>query len=420
MSDQPSPMWRDTLNIVIDAISADGFRDEIVWLRERYGDNPGLIGWVYNEKLTDWFVTSTGLFAALRLPPAEVPAALAEIRETLTNLDFEKEQNRLDQDDDRRCHEDFSQWAAMTFPELGQAMEALFNCYVAGDYDPAANPDDIIAEALEIGEEDLERAHYLIAQAGAIALHAHPLWWRWEQEAHGLVEPRLTATLNLVEGYTGGGKTFLGPLEKARADGEKSLREVEEKIARLEEGIVQEAEPADLEPSPVDDLVDDLIERGEQRFTPEQLALCRDHREEAIIALIGLSTDEYLQLEGSPGEGYAPIRAVELLGELEAVEAIPGLIDIVADTDPEAIIYSTAIHALKKMGQPMREQILTFMRFSWDVEAKVALAEAIEVSSPDEQIYQALVEVWRRLPGRMESACWPTDWRRPAVSRPSP
>ncbi|MBU0705345.1 MAG: DUF2150 family protein [Chloroflexi bacterium] len=399
MTDQPSPMWRDTLNMVVDAISADSFRDELVWLRERYGDNPGLIGWIYNEKLTDWFVTSTGLFAALRLPPAEVPAALAEICETLTNLDLAGEQKRLDQDDDRRCYEDFSQWATMTFPELGQAMEALFNCYVAGDYDPTANPDDIIAEALEIGEEDLERAHYLIAQAGAIALHARPLWWRWEQEAYGLAEPRLTATLDLVEDYTSDGKMLLGPLEQARADGEKSLREVKEKIAELEEGIVQDEEPADLEPSPVDDLINDLIERGEQRFTPEQLALCRDHREDAISALIDLAADEYLQLEDSPGEGYAPIRAVELLGELEAVEAIPELIDIVAGTDPEAIIYSTAIHALQKMGQPVREQILTFMRYSWDVEAKIGLAEAIEVSSPDEQIYQALVEVW-------EEAAW--------------
>jgi len=70
-------------------------------------------------------------------------------------------------------------------------------------------------------------------------------------------------------------------------------------------------------------LVDDLIERGEQRFTPEQLALCRDHREKAIAALIDLAADEYLQMEDSPGDGYAPIHAVELLGELEAVEAIP-------------------------------------------------------------------------------------------------
>jgi len=395
MTDQPSPMWRDTLNVVVDAVSADRFRDELVWLRERCGDSPNLIAWVYNERLTDWFVTSTGLFAALRLPPAEVPAALVEIRETLTNLDFEGEQKRLKRNE-RRYYKSFAQLAATTFPELGRAMEALFNCYVAGDYDPQANPDGLVAEALEISEGDLERAHHLVAQAGAIALHARPLWWRWEQEAYGLVEPRLTATLALVEGYTGGGETFLGPLEKAGADAEKLLRTVKEKMAMLQEGgMVQETEAAELEPSPVDGLVDDLIEQGEQRFTPEQLALCRTHREEAIAVLMGLAADEYLQMEDSPGDGYAPIRAVELLGELEAVEAIPELIDIVADTDSDAIIYSSAIYALKKMGLPVREQILTFMRYSWDVETKVALAEALEADGPDEQVYRALVEVWK-------------------------
>jgi len=71
------------------------------------------------------------------------------------------------------------------------------------------------------------------------------------------------------------------------------------------------------------------------------------------------------------------------------------LIDIVANTDSDAIIYSSAVYALKKMGQPMREQILTFMRYSWDLETKLALAESLEVGGPDERVYQALVEVWR-------------------------
>lgn len=398
MTDQPSPIWRDTLNVVADAISADSFRDKLVYLRERYGDSPNLIGWVYSERLTDWFVTSAGLLAALQLPPAKVPAALAEIRETLSNLDFEGEQNRLEQDD-RRYHESFAQFAEITFPELGQAMESLLNCYVSSDYDPQANPNDLIAEALKVAEENLGRAYHLTAQAGAIALHARPLWWRWEQEGQGPLEHRLIATLTLVESYTSDGKTVLGPLEKARAGAERSLLEVREKIARLEKGMLRATEAADLGPSPVDDLVDNLIEQGEKRFMAEQLALCRDHREDAIPALIGLAADEYLQLEESPGDGYAPIRAVELLGELKAVEAIPELIDIVADTDPETIIYNAAIQALQKIGQPVREQILTFMRYSWDAEAKVRLAEAIGVSGPDEQVYHALVEVW-------EEATW--------------
>ncbi|MDY7077647.1 MAG: hypothetical protein SXV54_12065, partial [Chloroflexota bacterium] len=300
---------------------------------------------------------------------------------------------------EHRHYKSFSQLAAFLLPELGEAMESLFNCYVAGDYDPEANPDDLIAKALEITElepteKDLDRAHRLIVQAGAIALDSRPLWWRWQVEAYGPAERRLITIANLVKDYTGGGQRILGPIEKARADAEASLQDIEQKIEEIgkkEEDIDQ---PAD-ELSPVDGLIDELIEQGEARFTPEQLALCRDLQEEAIPALIDLAADEYLQMELSPGEGYAPINAVQMLGELEAVDAIPTLIDIVADVDPEAIIYSSAIQALKKIGRPALDPILTLMRYSWDTEVKVGLAEAIETSAPDERIYQALVGVWQ-------------------------
>jgi HEAT repeat protein len=161
--------------------------------------------------------------------------------------------------------------------------------------------------------------------------------------------------------------------------------------AEEEEGPQQSA----AEPSPVDDLIEELIERGEEPFTPEQLALCRAHREEAIPALIDLATDEDLQLEGSPGDGYAPIRAVQLLGELRAAEATSALIDIVADSDPMVIIYSAAIHALENIGPPALELLLDFLRYSWDVATKTALAGAVaEAGQDDERSYKAMVELW--------------------------
>ncbi len=400
MSDKPSSMWRDALNVVVEAVSAERFHDELAWLREEYGNSPNLIGWVYNNMLADRFVTNTGLLAALYLPPEEIPAALAEIRETLTHLNFKQEQKRLKRNE-RRYYNSFAQQAATLFAELGQAMEALFNCYVAGDYDPDANADDLIAEALEIADEDLEHAHHLIAQAGAIALHGRPLWWRWQTEAYGPTEARLIATIDLVEEYTGGGMAGIGPFEQARADAETLLlqrtkTQIEQATEMKEE---EESEQPAYEPSPVDDLIEELIELGKTESTPEQLALFQTHREEAIPALIDLACDEYLQTEDSPGDGYAPISAVRLLGALKAVEAIPALIDLVADVAPEAIIYNTAIHALKEIGPPAIEPILTFMRYSYDVEAKVGLAEIIETSGPDERIYQTLVTVW-------EEAAW--------------
>ncbi|MFQ6102093.1 MAG: HEAT repeat domain-containing protein [Anaerolineae bacterium] len=388
MPEEPQLPWRGALDIAVEAVSAEQFCGNLSWLREECGDDPDEVGMAYAYLLANWFVESSSLFATLRLPPEEVPAALGEIRETLAHLDFDEGQRRLKRHE-RRYYDRFAQIAAPLFTELGEAMEALFNCYVAGDYDPDANPDELIAEALETAEDDLERAHHLIAQAGAIALHSHPLWWRWQIEADGPARPWLVTMANLVEDYTGGGKMVLGSLEQARADAETSLREVEER-----------PESPAAEPSPVDELIEELIEQGEEPFTQEQLELCQAHREEAIPALIDLVEDEELQMEDSPGEGYAPIHAVQLLGELQAVEAIPALIDIVADVDMEAIISDTALYALKQIGQPALKPVLTFMRYSWNVEVKVKLAELFSaVGQGDEQAYQALVAVW-------EEATW--------------
>ena len=404
MSDLLYPTWRDTLRIVVDSIKAEEFKDELPLLREDYGDDPDEIGMTYAVMLTGLFVTTPGLFAALQLPPGQVPAALAEIRETLTNLDFNKERKRLKRGE-RRYYDAFVQFAAPVFADVGEAMEALFNCYVAGDYDPETDPNALIAEALEIAEveNDLERARRLITQAGAIALHRYPLWWRWRAEAYGPAESWLVTIVNLVEGYTGG-VTPLGPLEEARAGAERNVQKALETVQ--EHGLGELADTSTKlstsvsSPSPVDDLIEELIEQGEERFTSEQLELCRAHRKEAIPALVDLANDEYLQMEDVPGEGYAPIHAVELLGELKAVQAVPTLIDIVADSDSEEIIFGTAIHALEEIGPPALEEALTFMRYSWDVEAKTSLAEVIgEIGQRDERAYQTLVAVW-------EEAAW--------------
>lgn len=411
MSNPPYPTWRDALRIVVDSIKAEKFKSELSLLREEYGDDPDVIGMIYTVILTRLFVTTPGLFAALQLPPEQVPAALAEIRETLTNLDFNKERKQLKRGE-RSYYDAFVQFATPAFADVGEAMEALFNCYVAGDYDAETDPNVLIVEALEIaeGEETTERARRLITQAGAIALHSHPLWWRWRAEAYGPAESWLVTIVNLVEGYTGG-EAPLGPLEEARAGAEKGVQKAEtvqepgsgelaDTLTKLSTSTLTKLSTSVSSPSPVDDLIEELIEQGEEHLSAEQLELCRAHRAEAIPALMVLAGDEYLQMEDSPGEGCAPIHAVELLGELEAVEAVPVLIDIVADSDPDEIIFSAAIHALEEIGPPALEEVLTFMRYSWDVEAKTSLAEVIgEIGQRDERAYETLVAVW-------EEATW--------------
>lgn len=390
MSENPEPMWRAGLNLVLSEITAERFREELPALREECGDDPVLVGGVYIAPLIALYLESVGLLAALESPPEEAPAALAEIRETLAHLDFKSSRKRLKRDE-RRYYDHFAERAAPLMRQIGEAMEALFNCYIAGDYDPTADPDALVAEALEIAEHDPARAQQLITQAGAIALHSRPLYWRWEREAYGPAASWLSTLAILVEGYTSAGQGLLGPVEEARAHVQMSLQRAEEIL----EMVGEEELPSETEPSPIEELIDELIERGAEPWTPEQLAVCRAHREEAVTALIELASDEELQLEDAPGKGYAPIRAVELLGELQAVEAVRPLIDIIADVEPDAIIRDTAIFALQKIGPPALDAVLTFMRYSPNIEAKLALAEVVDaVGRWDEQMYQTLLSVW--------------------------
>lgn len=389
MSEESKPIWRTALDVLAERITAARFQEEYRLLRERYGSDPEYISGIYTATLISLLIESAGLFAALQSPVEQVPAALAEIRETLASLDFNTHRKRLKRAE-RRCYDFFAEHAAPLMQEVGEAMEALFNCYISGDYDSEANPDELLVEALEIAPQDIERAYRLIAQAGAIALHSRPLWWRWQFEAQGPAGPRLAMTAILVESYTGGGEHPLGPLAQARAEFQESVPEI-----TAEEWESEEAEPSEAEMSPVDNLIEELIAQGQARWTQEQLALCQAHREEAIPALINLATDEDMQMEDAPGEGYAPIRAVELLGELQAVEAIRPLIDIIADTEPDAIIRDTAAYALVKIGSPVLEDVLAFMRYSRDTESKVMLADVVhKVGQEDERAFQILLDVW--------------------------
>jgi HEAT repeat protein len=378
-------LWRFALDAVVDGVSAEQFAESITWLRERYGDEPADVGGAYAAVMIDLFAENAGLFATLTLPLAEVPAALAEIRQALAHLDFDTGRSRLKKKE-RRYYDHFAERARVLFAEVGEVLEALFNCYVAGDYDPAADPDSLVAEALAIAERDLEQARRLIVRAGAIGLHSHLLWWRWSSEGYGPAGHWLSTMAILIDSYTGGGETLLGSYSEAHERMQAREAEPEEP---------EEPETPEAEPSPVDGLIEELFEQGQQKWKPEQLALCQAHREEAIHALIELVADEDLQLEDAPAEGYAPIHAVELLGELQAVEAIRPLIDIVADVEPDAIIRDAAIYALIKIGPPACEPVLTLMRYSQILEAKLALAQVVsEIGQRDEQAYQVLLDVW--------------------------
>lgn len=397
MPETKKERWESTLEIVEESIGAKSFVEDLPYLQETYGDDPGLLAAVRVGMLTEVFVEMVGLYAALLLPKDEVSDALAQVRERLNNLDFESSQAELD-GDELPYYEAYADFASFVFGEIGNAMEAMFNIYIAEDYDPEADPNVLIEQALPLAYEDLDAAKEQISRAAATTLHGQRLWWRWEREAYGPAAAWVNITTTLVEDYVSAGDNPLGPPEEARENMQAIVARVERQMTGAAEADAEEEEPEDEEPAstPIDDLIEELIEGKDLPITEEQIALCQAHRKQAIAALTHLARDEVMQMEDAPGEGYAPIRAVELLGELEAAEAAPTLIDLLADGDPMEIIYSAASRALERLGPLARDDVLTFLRYSHDVGAKTALASLLDsmTDRDDDEAYRLLVEIW--------------------------
>ncbi|MCX7680871.1 MAG: hypothetical protein N2508_02705, partial [Anaerolineae bacterium] len=384
-----TPALISLLSGVIKELSAaKRFSEQLDFLRTRYEDSAEGVGEGYAEMLSALFAAGVGLAISLSASLEEVPDMVAQACKAATERDFDREKRSLKRPQ-RPYYDAFARHLTAMLNSTSEAIGAVIECYLSGNYDPDANPNDLILEALYSADADLEQARALLAQAGSIALHGSPLWWRWHVEATGPLSLWVIAISELIHGYTHTDKNKLRDITPplslvfplSQIEGAGSISAVlEKRMGRSR---------------PVAELIEALIEQGATDYTEEQLAACEAHRAEVIPALIELATDAYLQWEDSPGEGYAPIKAVEILGRLKATEAITALIDIVADSDPEAIIYSTAINALEEIGPPALEPILDFMRYSWNTWAKIGLGEVVDrIGSEDAEAFQVLVSVW--------------------------
>jgi HEAT repeat protein len=149
------------------------------------------------------------------------------------------------------------------------------------------------------------------------------------------------------------------------------------------------------EKAKVEELVDKLFE-GEDALTPELQERIAALQQALIPRLIAIAGDRDLWDEDSPGQGWAPIHAVEMLGKLKAVEVAPLLIDIVAETEAFDALYNEALLALEEMGTPALPTLLNTMRSSQDMALKTGLAPTLgEVGQGSEEAYQALLDLYQ-------------------------
>src|SRR5215212_1283956 len=69
-----------------------------------------------------------------------------------------------------------------------------------------------------------------------------------------------------------------------------------------------------------------------------------------IPPLVAILKDETLAADDAPGEGWAPIHAVELLGELKAAEAIEPLLRVLVREEWGTYLHDGALQALPRLG----------------------------------------------------------------------
>ncbi len=80
--------------------------------------------------------------------------------------------------------------------------------------------------------------------------------------------------------------------------------------------------------------------------------------EQAIPQLLAVLTSPALANQNAPGDGWAPIHAARLLGELRATSAIEPIFNVLYASDPLEYLYSALMDALTAMGPPALEPLL--------------------------------------------------------------
>ncbi len=114
---------------------------------------------------------------------------------------------------------------------------------------------------------------------------------------------------------------------------------------------------------------------------------------EIIPTLISILSDEELGSEDHPSAGWAPIHVTWVLGELRAEAAIAPMLEILRNTDWDAIIHDNIIQAMPMIGAPVVEPALKAYEEAVDGEFRSSVASILaDCKVRDERIYQLLLD----------------------------
>lgn len=377
---QAAPVWRRLLHLVERAQEPEWFERELKILTEQgYSDNDAVD--FYSGLVGHYLLESAVLAAALGSPRETALQELASLPALLhTSADHQSPSLSWHE---QALYQRFLKQVQPLFPELTTAMAALLVCYVAGEEENGLSPNDLMVEANRLADADPDQARQCVARAGALALRGERLWWGWQTEMSPSLRRWATLIIGLVDSITHEG---YAPLAEAEAQREAWLAEsdsLERLVIALEDGDVALSEVQfGQQLTPADEKVEELIyslfrnDAREREGTQFAFQRCRD----AVIPyLISLAQDQSLWGVDSHGGGWAPIRAVDILGQLGAEQAAEPLLQIISMCAPDEQLYDHALLALQKIGGKALPALLDVMRYSQNRAMKVALAPVLGV-----------------------------------------
>jgi hypothetical protein len=115
----------------------------------------------------------------------------------------------------------------------------------------------------------------------------------------------------------------------------------------------------------------------------------------AVAPLIEILLDEDLGCKDSPSEGWASIHAAELLAELKAAEAVLPMLDVLVETDFDAIVHDVILRRLPEFGAEVLEPALERLESADDEDVVISLVSVLaHLGVRDERIFQAICEVF--------------------------
>jgi HEAT repeat protein len=332
---------------------------------------------------------------AISLPPEASAFLVHNLLEAVDMLTFDASTR----DYPRWLRQAYTHLAECAGPDIQRHLTGVLlplQHYLDKDYDIAADPDQLLSTAREFSPDD-ERLRQLFGQAGALVLHSRSVWPRWPAE-----------TDQPLSGWLEGLIEFRRPLERI---GQIPLRlfsdpRPEELSGMLMEALVEEEVP----PPAVAELLDTIFEQGQDFLSPAQRRRFAHQRTAIIPHLIRIVEDERYWYDEEPGEGWAPILAVRLLGELKANQAADTLVSVVAESAPDDIVYDAALFGLMGIGPSAIPAVQAYLRYGRDVETKTALAEVLgRVGRRSPDTFDLLRQVW-------EDADWSQNRRTVALA----